>query len=174
VLPASATDNEIEEDFIKAIYSFKFGRFAEWPTSKLNANETRFGFCVFGKNPFGRSALDAIEGKPVKGKILHVDLFEQGLLSDDALTSCHILFVSPSEKLRLKNILSLIRDHPILTVSDIEGFSREGGMITLIKAGDRIHFEINPDAINRAGLSISSKLLELAKLIKDTESKVTQ
>jgi hypothetical protein len=171
-MPVSAADTAIEEATMKAIYSFKFGKFAQWPQSKLSDNNTSLGFCIFGKNPFDLSAIDAIEGKQVKGKTLHVELFENGLLPDDALPSCHIIFVSQSEKLRLQNILDTLRYQPILTVSDIEGFSRNGGMITLIKTGDQIQFEINPDAVNRAGLSISSKLVELAKTINNTDSAV--
>ncbi|MEE9423923.1 MAG: YfiR family protein [Methylococcales bacterium] len=170
VMPVSAADTVIEETTIKAIYSFNFGKFTRWPKSKLSENNTSLGFCIFGKNPFDLSAIDAIEGKQVKGKTLHVELFENGLLSDDALPDCHILFVSQSEKLRLQNILNKLRYQPILTVSDIEGFSGNGGMITLIKTGDQIHFEINSDAVYRAGLSISSKLIELAKTIKDADS----
>ncbi len=169
-IPVSAADVAIEEDTLKAVYSFNFGKFTLWPKSKLSDNNTSLGFCIFGKNPFDLSAIDAIEGKQVKGKTLQVEFFESGLLSDDALPSCHIIFVSQSEKLRLQNILDTLRYQPILTVSDIEGFSRNGGMITLIKTGDQIQFEINPDAVNRAGLSISSKLVELAKTIKDVDS----
>lgn len=168
-MPVSAADAVIEEATMKVIYSFKFGKFTRWPKSKLSDNNTSLGFCIFGKNPFDLSALDAIEGKQVKGKTLHVELFESGLLSDDALPHCHILFVCQSEKLRLQNILNTLRYQPILTVSDIEGFSGNGGMITLIKAGDQIHFEINSDAIHRAGLSISSKLVELARTVKDID-----
>ena len=171
-MPVSAADTAIEESTMKAIYSFKFGKFAQWPQSKLSDNNTSLGFCIFGKNPFDLSVIDAIEGKQVKGKTLHVELFESGLLPDDALPNCHILFVSQSEKLRLQNILNKLRYQPILTVSDIEGFSRNGGMIALIKTGDQIQFEINPDAIHRAGLSISSKLVELAKTINNTDSAV--
>ncbi len=169
VVPATA-DSTIKENTLKAVYSFSFGKFARWPKSKLNDSKNTLGFCIFGKNPFGQSILDAFEGKRVKGKILHVELFESGLLSDDALPDCHILFISQSEKLRFQHILNTLQYQPILTVSDIEGFSRYGGMITLIKSGDRIQFEINPDAINRAGLSISSKLFELAKAVRTTES----
>jgi len=169
LIPVSTADSAIEESTMKAIYSFKFGKFTQWPKSKSSDNRTSLGFCIFGKNPFNSSALNAIEGKQLKGKTLHIKFFESGLLSDDILPDCHILFVSQSEKPRLQNILNTLRSQPILTVSDIEGFSHHGGMITLIKSGNQIHFEINPEAIHRAGLSISSKLVELAKMVKDAD-----
>lgn len=169
-MSVSLADPTINEDTVKAVYSFRFGKFIHWPKSKLNDNKSSLGFCILGKNPFGYSVLDAIEGKRVKGKTLRVELFESGLLSNDALPDCHILFISQSEKSRVQHILEALRYQPVLTVSDIEEFSRHGGMITLIKMDDQIQFEISPDAINRAGLSISSKLLELANVIRISDS----
>ena len=168
--PIIALDMEIQEDTIKAIYSFKFGKFSEWPESKLRASETRLNFCILGENPFTRVALDAIEGKSVKGRKLQIKNYPRGLLSEDALDACHIVYVGQSEQLRQKSIIKSLANKPILTVSDITGFSQSGGMITLVKTGQQVHFEINPDAIARAGLRISSKLLELAKVIYEENS----
>ena len=173
-LTVLAEEDPIAEDTLKAVYSFKFAMFADWPDSKLSNNATTLGFCIVGKNPFGRSALEAIEGKQVKEKSLRIEFFESGLLPDDALNDCHILFVSQSETIRLRNILKSLRHRPILTISDIEGFSSQSGMITLIKSDDRIQFEINLSAIKRAGLSLSSKIIELATLVKDSEFKSDQ
>jgi len=159
-LSSQALGTETKEDTIKAIYSYKFGKFTEWPTSKLKLNS--MGFCILGKNPFGQSALDAIEGKPIKGKTLHIKFFASGLLSSNTLPECHILFVSQSEKHRLQTIIGALHYQPILTVSDIEGFSGNGGMVTLIKRENQVRFEINPDNVKKAGLLMSSKLLGLA------------
>jgi len=173
-LPVLAEEDTIAEDALKAVYSFKFAMFADWPESKLNNDTTTLGFCIIGKNPFGQSALAAIEGNRVKEKSLRIEFFESGLLPDDALNDCHILSVSQSKTLRLRNILKSLHHQPILTISDIEGFSRHSGIITLIKSADRIHFEINLNAINRAGLSISSKIIELATLVNDSDLKSDQ
>lgn len=164
---SSAEVDNIEEDILKAIYSFKFGKFAEWPGTKLNDSNSTLGFCILGKNSFTYAALETIEVAVVKGRKLQIMMYGSGLLSDDALDQCHILYVSQSEKTRQRAILSALRNKPILTVSDIEGFSQKGGMITLINIDRQIQFEINPDAISRAGLEISSKLIELAKVVNE-------
>lgn len=168
LLPLSilaANVDDIEEDILKAIYSFKFGKFTEWPKTKLNDGNSTLGFCILGKNPFTQAALETIEAAVVKGRKLQIMIYESGLLSNDALDECHILYVSQSEKTRQQPILSALRDKPILTVSDIEGFSQKGGMITLINIDQQIQFQLNPGAITRAGLEISSKLIELAKIV---------
>jgi len=165
-ISASATEiYPLEEDILKAVYSFKFGKFSEWPENKLNTSQSAFGFCILGENPFSQAALETIEGEFVKGLKLKIMIYDSGLLSNEALDQCHILYISQSEKKHQRTILLGLLKKPILTVSDIHGFCQKGGMITLININQQIQFEINPAAITRAGLEMSSKLIELAKIV---------
>jgi hypothetical protein len=50
-----------------------------------------------------------------------------------------------------------------LTVSDVETFTREGGGIALIRAEGRLQFEVNVEALTRAGLRASPQMLRLAR-----------
>lgn len=170
VVPFSAISEEkvLGEDTLKALYTYKFALFAEWPDAKQNIAGTNLEFCIIGRNPFGQAALDSIQGKPVKDKSIHVEVFNNGVLSEESLNSCHVAFISSSESHRLAAILDNLQRRPILSISEIQGFSSRGGMITLIKAGDHIQFEINPEAIQQAGLAMSSKIIELATLVKTT------
>ncbi len=54
----------------------------------------------------------------------------------------------------------------VLTVGDASSFTRQGGMVGLITVGDHIDIEINLDASQRAKLKISSRLLNLAKVVR--------
>jgi hypothetical protein len=170
VIPLSAISEEkvFGEDTLKALYSYKFALFAEWPDAKQKSADANLEFCIIGRNPFGQAALDSIQGKPVKDKSIHVEVFSNGVLSEESLNNCHVAFISSSESHRLAAILDNLQRRPILSISEIQGFSSRGGMITLIKAGDHIQFEINPDAIQQAGLAMSSKIIELATLVKTT------
>lgn len=168
-LPAFAQEKVFGEDTLKALYSYKFALFTEWPEAKLNDGNASLEFCIIGRNPFGQSALDAIQDKPIKDKSIHVEVYNSGVLSDESLNNCHVAFISSSEGQRLPTLLNSLKQFPILTISDIPGFSSHGGMITLIKSGDHLQFEINPDAIKQAELAISSKIIELATLVKTTK-----
>ncbi|MCH9696604.1 MAG: YfiR family protein [Gammaproteobacteria bacterium] len=161
---AQATEAGIDENTMKAVYSFSFGKFTHWPELP-NQRADKLGFCIFGENPFSRTVVDSYEGRIIKGRKLRIQIFDSGLLADDALPECQILYVSQSEKMRIRQVIDSLSHQPILTVSDIQGFSNQGGMITLVKSDDRITFEINPGALTRAGISISSKILELAKVV---------
>jgi hypothetical protein len=77
-----------------------------------------------------------------------------------------MVFISVSEKARLREILEGVKEKNILTVSDIEGFSRLGGMIELVLDDERVRFEVNLDATTKAGLELSSELLKVARAVR--------
>lgn len=167
--PASAEEKVFDEDTLKALYSYKFALFTDWPEVKFNSGNSTFEFCVIGRNPFGQPAMEAIQNKPVKDKTLQIEVYENGVLSDESLQSCHVVYVSSSEAQRFPALLNALQPYPILTISDIPGFSAYGGMVTFIKTGDHVQFQLNPDAFKQAELSISSKIIELATLVKTTK-----
>lgn len=165
VTDLGANQVPLDDTLVRAVYCYKFGKFIRWPPAKLPTGEATLNFCVLGQNSFDRRALSAIEGRSVQGRTLAVALYKSGLIPDDALDLCHILYVGASEKQRLAPILASLDARPVLTISNIESFSQHGGMITLVQSQGRIRFEVNLRSLQRAGLTISSKILELAKVI---------
>ena len=82
-------------------------------------------------------------------------------------SGCHVLFISRSEDKNLAQILSGIQEMSILTIGEMARFASRGGVINFVKKEGRIRFEISMDAQRRRGLTISSKLLNLAILVGD-------
>ncbi len=64
-------------------------------------------------------------------------------------------------------ILSELDSKPILAVSEIGSFAREGGTINFYLQGGKVRFEINPNAAQRRRLKISSQLLTLGKIVSN-------
>jgi hypothetical protein len=148
---------------VKAALLYKVSKFVTWPDSAFVDASTPVGICVIGTNPFGRHLL-AVKGKSAKGRKIAI----KGIRSVSQVPArCHVLFVSASERRRLPAILGPVADLPVLSISDVEDFARQGGIMSLIKNGKRIGFEINVDSSERAGLTISAQLLELATLLRD-------
>ena len=83
------------------------------------------------------------------------------------LGACDIFYFEQADVLNFEDVLVEISDLPILTIGDGETFARDGGMISLIRDDNRIVFEINLNAAREAGLSLSSKLLTLARKVYD-------
>lgn len=154
----SALQREYE---IKAAYLYNFINYIDWPTEALPATGGTITIGILGENPFG-AALNPLNGKQVKGRTLAVK--QVGSVKD--LELCQIVFVCNSEKTRVSEILGQLKDSRILTVADIDGFAAQGGIINFISERNKVRFEINPEAARRLGLTISSELLKLAKLVK--------
>jgi hypothetical protein len=154
------------EYLIKAAFLYNFTKFVEWPPEVFKDSLSPINLYILGADPFGE-ALNSIRDKTVKGRrlnIKHVNHIEE-------ISGCHILFISASEKENLKHLLYSLRNSAILTVSETERFAQRGGTINFIMVGNKIHFEINPDAAQQSGLKISSQLLKLAKIVTSESRK---
>jgi hypothetical protein len=66
----------------------------------------------------------------------------------------------------LRPILDVVRDGPVLTVGDTDGFASEGGIVNFKIEAGRVRLQINMVAAERARIGISSKLLSLAEIVK--------
>ncbi|MGD8619871.1 MAG: YfiR family protein [Gammaproteobacteria bacterium] len=157
-LPAAGAANVTPdtEYRIKTAFLYNFARFVTWPALP----QDEFRLCVLGSPQLDRHA-DTLQYKTVherRLRVLH--------LSDAAmLARCQMLFIGTGYTARLHEVLSALGDRPVLTVSDIAEFTRAGGMIGFLVVDNKIRFEINAGAAERAGVSISSKLLTLATAI---------
>jgi hypothetical protein len=146
---------------VEVAYLSNFGRFVEWPARAGSATDP-FYVCVLGQDPFG-PLLDAA----LKGETIAVaPMLAKRIAGPEDAAGCRILFVSSSKDSQLNAILTALRSSNILTVSDMPGFTRRGGMIQFVLDGSRVRFEINIAAAQRAGLTLSSELLKVAVAIR--------
>jgi len=146
---------------VKAAFLFNIARFVEWPADAFADPASPLVLCVLGEDPFG-DALRSLKGKTVSGRPLAI----RYATTLEELDRCHLLFVCPSEKPALPKILQAAKGRSILTVGDMEGFARDGGIINLVKEKNHVGIEINLEAAQRTHLKISSKLLALAQIVK--------
>jgi hypothetical protein len=148
---------------IKAAFLYNFAKFVDWPDKAFANSGSPVVIGVLGDDPFG-DALDQItRGKTANGRRVEIKHFDK---ARDCV-NCHILFVSSSEKRRLAKIFDAIGDASVLTVGDVPRFAEDGGVVNLTMDKNRVNIEVNVQAARRAHLKISSKLLNLAKIIKE-------
>jgi len=152
---------------IKAAFLYNFAKFVEWPAPALADSKQAFNICVLGPDPFGHSLDDAVADKMVAGHRITVS---RSPLPQD-LPVCHILFVSSSQRLSSADLLNKFRGKSVLIVGESEDFAISGGTIQFVLEGNHVRFAINPDAAERAGLKISSKLLALAVVVHDSPTR---
>ncbi len=140
---------------VKAAFLYNFTRFVSWP--QVVDNTAPLIVCVVGDDPFGE-LLDPLRGRKSQGRELQLRYPD----STFELTGCDVLYISQSQSRNLPELINLARQEGMLTVSDLPDFIRKGGMLGYVKKGNVIRFEINLKAATEAGLTINSRLLELA------------
>lgn len=156
-----AEDSKIDEYSIKAAFLYNFSSFVSWPDQAIRQND-EFQLCVLGNDPFGE-ALDTLSGKPVHGLLLKVRRLGDRESSD----ACQLIYIGKSEGEHYATLLGQLQEKPVLTVSGIDKFTDHGGIIRFKIVNNRVRFDINVDAAERAGLKLSSKLLSLATIVRD-------
>ncbi len=159
--PARPTGAKASREYLlKAAFLYNFAKFTSWPTEVISGAGKPVRLCILGKDPFG-AALESIEGKNIQKRPLVTIRIAR--VSDAG--GCQIIFIASSEEVRLRGILSGLRELPILTIAEMSNFARAGGIIGLKTVEDRIRFDINVDAANEANLKFSYKLLQLADIV---------
>jgi hypothetical protein len=162
LVPAMAQTQVAAPEYdVKAAFLFNFTKFVEWPLAAYTDEHSPLKLCVLGENPFGK-ALKVLLDEEVGGRRLAFTHLETAT----NLETCHVLFVSRSERDRLPQILAGLHNAPVLTVGEMPAFIDQGGMINFILEGSKVRFDVNQEAAERAGLKISSRLLALAKHVK--------
>jgi hypothetical protein len=149
-----ADETRIPEYRVKTAFLYNFSRFVTWPEATMQ-DRTEFTLCVIGTDPFG-TELDNLAGKAVQKQTLVIRRLSSLAMLDD----CQLLYIG--ENTEPTEVLLLLREQPVLTVSDAAGFIEEGGIIQFMLIQNKVRFRINAGAANHAGLNISSKLLSLA------------
>jgi hypothetical protein len=159
---AQGQSDASKEYQIKAAFLYNFVQFVKWPSDSFGSANAPFCIGVLGDDPFD-GALEAI----VRGENIdsHRLMVEHASRYED-LQDCQMIFVCRSEEDHLPEILSQIGSRPVLTVSEIDSFARNGGDIDFYLEGSKVRFEINPSSARRSGLKISSQLLNLGRIVE--------
>jgi YfiR/HmsC-like len=153
------------EYLIKAGFIFNFAKFVDWPPTTFAQPDSPIVIGILGTDPFGAIIDQIVQDKKIGARGFVVKRMKWGTDLKD-LKECKILFVGASERVHIDELVQIVRGLPILTVGETPGFAEHGGVIRLVLEDNRVRFEVNVDAARQAGLTISSRLLTLARIIQ--------
>jgi hypothetical protein len=145
---------------VKAAFLFNLAKFTEW--SELRPGAT-IAVCIVGADGIAAALVETVRGQNISGHTLEVRRSQEST----TWPACHVLFIADAETRRSAGGLGGVKTLPVLTVSDGKGFSQSGGIIELYVENGRMRFAINADAAERSRLHLSSRLLGLAKVIRN-------
>jgi hypothetical protein len=158
-----AQDNPASmEANVKAVFLFNFAKYVTWPPIAVGERSpAEVRICVTANDGFFARLKSAVQGEDIDGRPLRPVALE-GL--DDAKT-CQILYVGDAQTPDAKAWLNAVRGHQVLTVGD--GSLTDDTVITFVRDSNRIRFDINRASASRSNLNVSSKLLRLARQVRD-------
>jgi YfiR/HmsC-like len=164
--PKALSLNEESVEYpVKLGFLYNFTKFVEWPPNSYPDRGSPLAICIVGDDPFSSVLLGQLRTRTVGGHPVEV----RELKSNDTLSVCQMVFVPGTEKNHVATIVRNLKGSSTLTVGETEGFAEQGGIINLTVEENKVHFEVNPLAAERAGLKISSKLLSIAKIVKEQD-----
>jgi len=144
---------------VEAAFLLNFTKFIDWPSSSFASPSDPFRICIAGEDPFGDTLDKMVEGETVSSHKLAV-----ARLHHEAPVNCQIIFVSKTER-GVAELLSAVKT-AVLTVGETESFLRQGGIIRFVLEENHVRFDVNQIAARRSGLTISSKLLNVARKVE--------
>lgn len=148
----------IPEYKLKAAFVYNFVLFTDWPA--MHASDSApLNVCVNADSAL-RPALGEFNDKTVKGRRMQI----RGWTDADSMRQCHVLILDSIDRERWGQIRKHLTGAPVLTVADDAEIGRNGAVITLYLENNRIAFDIDMSAARAARLTLSSKLLRLARV----------
>jgi hypothetical protein len=158
--PQSAPSVEYQ---VKAAFLFNFAKFVEWPPDAFPSEQTPITLCVFRYDPFGSVLDEVIRGKTINNR----ELTARRTTELPELKGCHLIFVSAREDKVLSEIEKNVKGGSVLVVGESGDFAERGGAVQFFLEENKLRFAINVDAVQRARLQVSSKLLALARVVHE-------
>jgi YfiR/HmsC-like len=147
---------------VKAVFLFNFAQFVDWQPVVAQDPRAPLLIGILGDDPFGGFLDETVRGERLGTRPFEIRRYRE--LTD--IRACNILFISRSESERVGEILAALGKRPILTVSDGDDFAKRGGMIQFVNDKNRIRLRINLEAAQAANVTISSKLLRVAEIVR--------
>ncbi|MCQ8116436.1 YfiR family protein [Methylomonas rosea] len=163
LLPGLALSQDVLVDNpykVKAAFLRNFAHYVNWPEHALPAGNAPWCIGILGPDPFGDILETTLRGRTEQGRtfvIVRAATLEE-------LPPCQIVFMTYPDAAKRRTALAVLKQKPVLTVSDEPEFLPDGGVIAF-KVTDRVRMSINLDQARAVSLAIQTKMLEVSSEI---------
>jgi hypothetical protein len=151
--PAPAASKEYQ---LKAGFLYNFTKFVQWPEDRFDDEGSAIVIAVLGNDPFGGELDKVVKDRIVEGRAIVI----RRIKTAAEIPGAHIVFIARDAEPLLAD--SLRASPGVLTVGESTSFTARGGIVAFYVINEKVRFEINQDAADKAGLKLSGQLLKLA------------
>lgn len=159
-----AAESAPELPLVKAAMVYNMVKYVDWPADAFAREDSPLLICSAGGGSM-TSAMDSLRGKQLKGRQVEV----RPVTGGGEIRSCHVLVLGDMEHAVMQSFITRAQRHSVLTVSDRNRFTRQGGVVGFYPQGNKLRFEINIETAQEHFLKISSQLLKLARIVRSGE-----
>jgi hypothetical protein len=142
-------------DALKAEVTYRALMFVTWPAERETGRALQL--CTAADSAL-EASMQSLAGRPIR----HLAIEVRRVTRPEQLGGCHVLYLAEP-----RPAWRAVADRaPLLVLSDAAGMLDQGAQLNLQVEDGRIVFDIDLDAARRAGLTISAKLLRLARFVR--------
>jgi hypothetical protein len=152
---------------VKAGYLFNFAKFIEWPASAFPSTNSPFVIGVLDGGEASPVMRSLFEGKRVNGRPVEVRLVFPETITKDI----HILLVTRAAGKTPEELRKFSGSCSMLMVGETDEFAERGGAIGFVREEESVRLTLCLEHATQAGLKVSSKLSNVAKLVKSKRKK---
>lgn len=162
-----AADTPVDINSLRGVWLERFTRFVDWPAAhRVNQPGQPFELCVLGDKDFAALLKSLYAKQTIKTKPVRVQALDAGA----NLSHCDLLFLAEQPVASRDSILKQAFSQATLVISASAGYAEAGSHINLYEESGFLRFEINLDSIQQAGLTVSSHLLKIARVVRHKEA----
>ncbi|MEH6817684.1 MAG: YfiR family protein [Pseudoalteromonas distincta] len=158
VLLSTSVDAVEKEYMLKAGFLYNFARFGHWDSHLEPLDQ--FTICSPDKY-FIDVANTALKNRTIKKLPLHNKLVT---LDEVTTSACNMLFITSDTFIEWQNVTPLELKN-VMLIGETDTFIENGGHIRFFLSSGKIRFEIAPQQLKDAGITMSSKVLRLARVV---------
>lgn len=153
-----AQSNGPDEYQQKAGLICNFLRQCKWPERRFPTPDAPFIVGIFGNDQISGYLRENIQGRQIQGRSVQV----RRITMKEDLSMCHLVFVSRSERDRLRVVMGETRRENILTVGESDNFLASGGVIQFTSYAGVVRYKVSLDAVRRERIEPGGFVLRMA------------
>jgi hypothetical protein len=150
---------------VRAAFVYNFAKFTQWPPDAMS-KAAPVVVCVMDDPGVADALEELAKGRTVGDHALAVRRTQP----QDSLRPCSLLYASRLNAKRAIELVEMLKHSAVLTISDYGEFAQLGGMANFFFDNGKIRFEVNVQSIQRARLQVSSKLLTLGRIVRESDA----
>jgi len=144
-----------QESQVKALYIYNFSRLVKWPDEYM---KSEFVIGVLSDNELYEYLTNFTKNKKVGSLDIKVIKFN----NPSEISWCHILYIPEFKSSKIKEVMNVIGDKPVLIISGKEGLLNYGSIIDFVYVENKLKFKVSEQNAQRQNLVISKSLLDMS------------